>query len=88
MKSEERKKLREEQKQWLLDEKYEFHNNPQRMFLNMIEEVECECEATKMRVGIYCDTCKLFLRLWQYTLDLFKDEAEGRSSFHPTKFVK
>lgn len=51
--------------------------SPQQMYIKMIAGVECECEADNI-----CDTCKLFKGpLWEYTLQLFKDAAEGRTSY-------
>jgi predicted RNA-binding Zn ribbon-like protein len=61
-------------------------NSPQEMYIDMLEmfrwgDSACECEAEKMRAGIYCKTCKLFIHLREYTIQLFKDAAEGRSSY-------
>jgi hypothetical protein len=45
-----------------------------------IRKLRCECEAEKMRQGIFCPTCRLLVKVNDYLLDLFKDAAEGRSS--------
>lgn len=81
-----RKKIKEKRKQRRLDEKYEFLNSPQERYIEMLEGFRwggsaCECEAEKMRAGICCKTCKLFIPLREYTIQLFKDAAEGRSSY-------
>jgi hypothetical protein len=80
-KSRKRKLKREEEKEQKLNRDFEFRNSPQRMFYKMIDSIDCECEAEKMRVGIFCETCVLISRVRQYMLDLFKDAAEGRSSY-------
>lgn len=76
----ERQKLREVKKERELNRRIE-RNSLLRMFINDIEKVECECEAEKMRTGIFCETCRLIPKIRQYALDLFKDAAEGRSSY-------
>ena len=76
-----RRLRREEEKERELDRDFVFHNSPQRMFEKMIGNVECECEAEKMRAGEFCNTCVLISRVRQYMLDLFKDVAEGRSRY-------
>jgi hypothetical protein len=80
-KSKKRNLEREDAKQKELDRKYEIRHSPRYMFARMIHDIGCECEAEKMRAGVFCDTCKLITRLRRYTLDLFKDGAEGRSSY-------
>lgn len=76
-----RRELREEEKQRESDWHFKCNNSPQRMFINMVEKVDCRCEAEEMRAGKFCDTCILISKVKQYMLDLFKDGAEGRSSY-------
>ena len=53
-----------------------FEKSPQEMYIKAIEQIDCECEADST-----CDTCKLFKKVWEYTLQLFKDAAGGRISY-------
>jgi hypothetical protein len=71
---------KEESKQAQLDQKFKYRNSPISMFEDMIGKISCECDAEQMRQGIVCKTCKLITKLNQYTLDLFKDASEGRST--------
>jgi hypothetical protein len=80
--SKKRKAEREANKQRKAD--YELENNsPSWMFHRMTEElyIACECEGEKMRQGEFCDICKLVIKVREYTLDIFKAAAEGRSSY-------
>ncbi len=71
---------KEEGKQDQLDEKFKYKNSPISMFEDMIDKISCECKGEELRQGTICKTCKLVTKLHQYTLDLFKDAAEGRST--------
>lgn len=66
--SKKRKAQKEEQKQRRADTELE-HNSPSKMFHWMTDELyeACECEAEKMRLGEFCDICKLVTRLRQYS---------------------
>ena len=59
------------------------NNSPIRMFYRMIGEIktECECEAPKTRAGKFCKICILAGVLREKAIDLFKDAAEGRTSY-------
>lgn len=77
-----RKLRREKLKQEVADDRLRY-NSPINILPYMFEKIqyECECEAPKMRAGKFCKICVLATRVRQYTLDLFKDAAEGRSSY-------
>jgi hypothetical protein len=49
------------------------------MFEDIIGKIGCECKVEDMRQAVYCKTCRLIAKIHQYTLDLFKDAAEGGS---------
>jgi hypothetical protein len=83
-KSRKRKLAREEEKRRKKDWDLELHNTPKAMFKNeiMIAAREpCDCEAEKMRMGIYCNVCKVWAKAYKYVVNLFKDAAEGRSTY-------
>jgi hypothetical protein len=82
-KEEERKKRRlvgEERKLGKSDWNLKYHGTPNHLIEKRIRKLRCECEAEKMRQGIFCPTCRLLVKVNDYLLDLFKDAAEGRSS--------
>lgn len=59
----------------------ETDKNPLNLFLERLAKVGCRCEAEQMRSGEFCDTCKLVAKINEFTLDLFKRAAQGRTSF-------
>jgi hypothetical protein len=69
---------REEVKAKLLDEKFLLRNTPHQIFIDRLHKVQCECTAIGIRQGIYCQTCKLIIKVNEYTMQLFKDAAEGK----------
>jgi hypothetical protein len=75
-----RRLAREERKQLESDRNLKYHGTPSRLLSERIDKVGCECEAEQMRHGIFCDTCKLLVKVNDYILDLFKRESEGRGS--------
>lgn len=80
---EERKKrrlVREQHKQDKLDQNLEAYRTPSYLLYKVIDEINCECEAEKIRAGEYCDTCKLLVKVNEYMLDLFKRESQGRGT--------
>ena len=72
----------EEIKQKQLDDKLRWDKNPNKMFIDRLLKVSmgCECIAEGMRQGVFCKTCRLIVKVNEYTLHLFKDAAEGRST--------
>lgn len=77
-----RKRLyREEVKQRESDKRLEWDATPFRVFCKRVSKIECRCEAEAMRTGIFCDTCKLIIKVNEYMLDLFKNTSQGRSTF-------
>jgi hypothetical protein len=68
---------REEAKQERLDFRLE-ENSPFHIFLDRVEKISCRCKAEAMRQGIYCDTCRLIVKINEYMLKIFKDSAQGR----------
>jgi hypothetical protein len=54
---------------------------PLQLFSKRIDKISCRCEAEEMRAGRFCDTCKLIVRINEYTLDLFKRASEGTTSY-------
>jgi hypothetical protein len=36
------------------------------MFEEMIDDIDCECEAEEMRAGKFCKTCILILKVRQF----------------------
>jgi hypothetical protein len=78
----ERKKRRltkEESKINKSDYNLKHHGTPKYIFYKRIDKVHCDCEVDNMRQGIFCKPCMLLKKAYDYTLDLFKDAAEGRS---------
>lgn len=55
-------------------------NSPVHMLSKMIDKIDCRCEAEEMRAGKFCDTCRLIVKVHEYTLDLFKRTSQGRTS--------
>ena len=39
-------------------------------------EIGCRCQVEDMRQGVFCDTCRLLVRVHKYMLDLFKEAAK------------
>ena len=72
-----RKQRKQENKERKADQVLE-QNTPFWILWNKIRIISCQCTAEGLRQGINCDTCKLFLRVDNYMMDLFKDVAEGR----------
>ena len=75
-----RRLVREERKQLESDRNLEYHGTPSRLLSKRVDKIGCECEAEQMRQGIFCDTCKLLVKVNDYILDLFKRESEGRGT--------
>lgn len=79
-----RLELKEKAKQRELDEELR-HNSPTRQILRMLGTVYggggsgCECKAEYMRQGQFCPVCRLMVKVWEYTKNIFKDAAQGRS---------
>ena len=72
--------LKEQMKQEQLDSHLESSKNPLSLFVNTLEKVGCRCKADQMRRGIFCDTCRLIVKVNEYTLDLFNRASKGRTS--------
>jgi hypothetical protein len=76
-----RKRLQqEEEKHRESDEKLE-RQSPFHLFESRVHKIGCECKAEEMRRGIFCDTCKLIMKVNEYMLDLFKEASQGRTTF-------
>lgn len=74
-----RRLLRDIRKLYDSDSELEWNVSHFRMFTkDIINKIGCECKAEQMRIGIFCKTCQLIHKLQNYTLNLFKDTAEGR----------
>jgi hypothetical protein len=69
---------KEEQKQRKADRRLEWYGRPVNLFSDRIAKIGCECEAEQMRRGVFCDTCKLIVKVNEYMLELFKRTAQGR----------
>lgn len=76
-----RREQKEEKKGRLANNKLKYEYNPARLLQKTIDKVGRRCEAELMRQGIFCETCRLFVRVNEYMLSLFKDGADGRSSY-------
>jgi hypothetical protein len=81
-----KKNRREQEKQLKLDRRLEFTMTPIRLFEDQVDKIGCECEAAGIRQGQFCDTCKLITKVNSYMMKLFKDFAEGRSTFFHNKY--
>jgi hypothetical protein len=76
-----RKRLQqEEMKHRESDEKLE-RQSPFHLFKRRVDKIGCECKAEAMRRGIFCNTCKLIMRVDEYMLELFKKASQGRTTF-------
>lgn len=63
------------------DRKLEMNNTPMDLFESeILSKIGCKCKAEELRQGVCCDTCRLIIRVKDYTLSLFKDAAQGRST--------
>jgi hypothetical protein len=64
------------------DFNFESRNSPfYRYQYDILDKIGCKCHKENMRLtGKICKTCKLMLKVREYTLTLFKDAAQGRSS--------
>jgi hypothetical protein len=71
---------REDRKERESDEKLE-RQNPFHLFKRRVDKIGCECKAEAMRRGIFCNTCKLIIRVDEYMLELFKKASQGRTTF-------
>jgi len=73
----------ESRKQRDLDWDFAFNNSPFHKYRSdVLNNIGCECHNENMRLtGNVCKTCKLMLKVREYTINLFKDAAEGRKSF-------
>jgi hypothetical protein len=81
---EKRKRMRlekEERMQQESDRKLKWNASPFRAFSKTVDRIGCRCKAEEIRKGVYCDTCKLIVRVHEYTLDLFKNTSQGRTTF-------
>jgi hypothetical protein len=58
------------------------HKTPWWIFHNKVNAIRCECDAEALRRGEHCKTCKLLAKVDKYMMELFKEEAEGRSPSH------
>jgi len=76
-----KRKLRRQQKEdnakLRADEAIE-RTTPIRLFDKKLTEMyhACDCDADEMRQGIFCDICKIVLKVDEYTMTLLKREAE------------
>lgn len=81
-----KRELREERKEYDHDFKFAYDNSPMSKYKEeILDKIDCECYSEKNRekmrlTGEVCKTCKLILKVREYTLNLFKDAAQGRSS--------
>lgn len=72
--------LREEEKEGKANFELRYRGTPNHLIEKRIKKIPCDCTAEKMRQGIFCETCRLLVRVNEYMLDLFKDASEGRST--------
>jgi hypothetical protein len=72
----------EESKQRQVDWDLEHHASPIHLFIKELDKLhyECDCDAVKMRQGIYCDICRLIKPIYDMTLKTFKEAAELRKT--------
>jgi hypothetical protein len=76
-----RKRLeKEEIKQQQTDSNLKQYGSPLSLFSKRVKKIGCRCEAEAMRRGIFCDTCRLLVKVDGYMLDLFKNASQGRTS--------
>jgi hypothetical protein len=76
-----RREIKERDKQEKLDSELE-SNSPTWQILDKMEDLiydGCKCEAELMRQGQFCPVCRLMVKVHEYTLNLFKDAAQGRT---------
>jgi hypothetical protein len=71
----------EQRKQGQSDWNLKQNLTPFQLFSNRLDKISCRCEAEEMRAGRFCDTCKLIVKINEYTLDLFKRASQGRTSY-------
>jgi hypothetical protein len=53
---------------------------PFQLFSKRLDKINCRCEAVQMRAGRFCDTCKLIVKIDEYTLDLFNAFLSGNNT--------
>jgi hypothetical protein len=71
----------EKRKQGQSDWNIKRNLTPLQLFSKRLDKISCRCEADEMRAGRFCDTCKLIVKINEYTLDLFKRASEGTTSY-------
>jgi hypothetical protein len=71
----------EQRKQGQADWNLKRNLTPLQLFSKRLDKISYRCEAEEMRAGRFCDTCKLIVKINEYTLDLFKRASQGRTSY-------
>ncbi len=77
-----RDELKQQEKQRTLDRKLE-NNSPTMQVLDRLDKIRfegCKCTAEFMRSNQICPVCRLMRKVYDYTLELFKETAGGRLS--------
>jgi len=77
---EKRKQAKYEDKQRRIDQHLRFHGSPNRLIIQRIDKIRCDCEAQEMRIGKFCATCQLLIKVDSYMLGLFREAYERRKS--------
>lgn len=72
-----RRQLKEDNAKRRADESI-LNNTPARLFDKKIDDMwlACDCDPDEMRQGIFCDICKIVLKIDEYTMTLLRREAE------------
>jgi hypothetical protein len=73
--------LAEKKQQGRSDRNLKQNITPLQLFSKRLDKISCRCEAEEMRAGRFCDTCRLIVKINEYTLDLFKRASQGRTSY-------
>ena len=68
--------IRERESNEKLEQQSPFH-----LFVHMIDKIGCKCKAEEMRKGIFCETCKLLVKVHTNMLEQFKNASQGRTTF-------
>jgi hypothetical protein len=80
----EKKMAREERDRQESNFKFVCNNSPKRRFESeVLDKIQCQCyfnSEEMRRTGNICKACVLILKVREYTLNLFKDAAQGRST--------
>lgn len=70
-----KQEIKDKKKHEKEDNEYLHKMSPYYKFLEMIDKIDCRCNADSIRKGEVCSTCRLIGKVSEFTLRLFEDAA-------------